>query len=364
MELKFPSAGTPAYTRFDYQLEKETGTYPGSEGSFSRTFMEVLDNELGKCTGDYHSYVSTNVKDMLNDSMQVIDLITGHDRGKKGPQYNDMKQRCNQINMQFGSCRKKINSAMVKFLLENDGVIDRWPYVEDTVKITIGSKVGEDPYKNEFTFAYFGDEFKPAGHKVYREKEVPVYNHDFYNPYETEELKEAQQYEHEKHRLYFDSKANTGNKGRMKRFVALLPLIFAVLFLAFSLFCYFKDVIPVHQVNAWAKEFSNIPGILLFIPKVILYVFAYVSEILRLNNILFWVGTGAISLIGIVSGIKKVTSPKLKKVSKQKLEEMWEENIDAFEKRLAIEKEIKAASDGWNSEYCNFVRTQYKKSGI
>lgn len=360
MELHFPSEGLPAYTWFDYKFEKDNGTYPGSEGSFCRTFMEVFDVELSKCTGDYHNYVSTTVGDMFKDGMEALDIITGHERGKNGPQYNDMKQRCAKINMDYRQCRERINRKMVEFLFENDGVIDRWPYVEDVVKITIQSKVSEDPYKTEFPFAYFGDEYKPAGHKVYREKEGPVFNHKFYHPYESEELKEAKLYESEKHQQFFSHKARTGRKGFMKRFMALQPLIFGGLFLAFSLYCYFENIVPAIQVKEWGEALSSIPGILLFIPKVILYVFAYVSEILRFNNILFWIGTLAISLTGIFTGIKKITSPNLRPVSKKVLDEMWKENTDALEKRWAIEKEIDEVSEEWNYKYLAHIGSRYR----
>ena len=59
MELKIPEKGTSEYSWTEYKLEKESGTYPGCEGSFCRTFMEELERELNKCTGDYHQYIST-----------------------------------------------------------------------------------------------------------------------------------------------------------------------------------------------------------------------------------------------------------------------------------------------------------------
>ena len=150
----------------------------------------------------------------------------------------------------------------------------------------------------------------------------------------------------------------------MKRFKALLPAIIAALFLAFSLLCYFKDIVPAVQVKEWFQNFSGVIAIIMFIPKIVMYIVAYISEILRLNDILFWAGTGAISLAGIIAGIKKVTSPDLRPVSKATLDKMWEENTDALEKRWAIEKEIKEVSNGWNSAYFNYVKYGRDKYGV
>lgn len=362
MELRFPSKETPAYTWLDYEIEKKLGTYPGSEGSFCRTYMETLERVLNDCTGSHSAYISTTVKGTLNAGMEAVDLLTGHNRGKNGPQYDHMKERCQRINRNYKKCREKLNSQMVKFLLENEGVIDRWPSAENSVGIYTEVKDIPNLDKIEFPFAYFGDDYKPAGYDVYRENEFPVYDHDFYNPYETEELKAAALYKTEKHNQYFDQKARTGFKGGVKRFIALLPLILAVIFLAFSLFCYFKDVVPAIQVKEWVEEFSQIPAILLFIPKVILYVFAYISEILRFNNILFWIATLGISLFGIILGIKRVTSPKVSRVSATTLKKLWDENTDALEKYWAIEKEIKGVSKGWNNGYCDYLREEYRKN--
>jgi len=326
--------------------------------------MEILESVLDGCVGKHRAYVGTTVSAALNSGMEAIDLLTGHERGKNGPQYNHMKERCDRINREYRDCRKEINSRMVEFLLNNDGIIDRWPSCENVIGIYTKVEDNASLDKIEFPFAYFGDEYKPAGYKVYREHEYPIYNHNFYNPYETEELKEAGRIKSEKHNQYFSKKACTGCKGSIRRFVAFLPALFAMVFLAFSLFCFFQNVVPAKQVTAWVEEFSNIPGILLFIPKVILYIFAYISEILRLNDILFWIGTLGISLVGIIFGIKKVISPKLARVNKATLEKLREENTKALDDYWAIEKEIKAVSDGWNNAYCDYIRLKYRNDSL
>ena len=358
MELKFPPEGTPEYTWLNYQMEKEQGTYPGSEGSFCRTFMEIMDEQIHENAGSFRGYVGTTVKDMFNSGMEALDLLTGHERGAGKAQYSHMKDLCDRMNYTYRHCRDKINDRMVEFLLENDGVIDRWPLAEDVRGLSVDHKQnGPDASNLEFYFAYFGTDYAPAGYKIYRIAPDTTWKNKFYYG-KTRKLKDLHDRKRELELLQSKQKDNRGLFGKIKRFLFLQPIILSVVFLIHSLICFFMNVNPAVQMGDWLEYLSWIPGFLMFIPKWILLILAMISELLRINPVVFWIGTILLTVAGIGAGIHLCGKPDVARVKNDVYQQTLQELQQATMEYEEAEAEWSEVSKAWNKAYFQVCRAK------
>ncbi len=354
MELKFPPEGTPEYAWFDYHMEHELGTYPGSEGSFCRTFMEVLDEQIRSNLGSSPAYVGTTVKDVFNSGMEALDIITGHERGAGKLQYNHMKDVCNRMNLTYQRCRKKINNRMVEFLQENDGVIDQWPMAEDSRGISVEhSQNGPDGEPLNFYFAYFGSDYAPAGHKIYRkEGNTPTRQKITCSPSSSDEIEALWDRYKEIDSRYHVEQGTRDIIGILKSACYLLVPILTGAFLVFSLIWYFMGVDPAAQTLQWFQSAETvIPKFLLFVPKWLLSALAFVSSLLRLNSILFWVGTLMVTVLGGFASVSILSRPYAMPVKKSVLAKSKAASRQAWDEYQAAKDAWTAVSDAWNEAY-------------
>lgn len=351
MELKLPPAGTPDYTWAEYRREVETGTYPGPDGSFCRTFMEAMDEEITARTGSSPAYHATTVKAVANASMEALDILTGHERGKSGPQYGHMKDLCDRMNRLFDSCREKINERMVDFLQENDGVIDRWPSADDVRGLSVDHQQnGFDAPEIEFYFSYFSEPYKPAGYQVYRDPLARQWKKPYYFGH-TPELNEAYDRKKALQQKAAAQKSCRGLWGGIKYFLALQPLLLTVTFVIVSLIAFFTDQNPTVMVNDWLDALTVVPSFLLVIPRWILSILAVISELLRLNNVLFWIGTVVITFLAGLFGLFAAGHPSVLPVKKRDYLKTLAELREATDEYNAAHDEWKAVTEAWNRAY-------------
>ncbi len=359
MELYFPPEGTPDYTWAEYQLEKKLGTYPGSEGSFCRTFMEAVEREIQKHLGSRSLRVDTSLKGFFRDAVEIKDQLTGHERGKSKVQYGHMIEVCDHQNFVFDNCRKKINEVMVEFLMENDGVIDRWPATNDAVGIsTKHDPLGPDADPLEFPFEYFGSKFLPAGYNVYREQgNTPTWKKQICGPSSTEELSELWDRYKELDKQYHLEEGTRDFIGILKSACYLLVPILTAVFLVFSLIWYFMGVNPTAQTVEWFQAAESVlPKFLLFVPKWLLSALAVVSALLRMNPIVFWVGTPLVTLLGGLASVSILSRPYAMPVKKSVLAQSKAASRQAWAEFRATEDAWQAISDTWNQAYLEHCR--------
>ena len=104
------------------------------------------------------------------------------------------------------------------------------------------------------------------------------------------------------------------------------------------------------MVNDWIDAIPVIPAFL-FLPRWILSLLAGISELLRLNNVLFWIGTVLITFFGGCFGLTVCGKPSVLPVKKGDYLKTLAELQEATDEYNAAYDEWKSVTEAWNRAY-------------
>lgn len=276
----------------------------------------------------------------------------------------------NDCNKAFKNMRRSIDSAMMDYLVEHDGVIDGWPNPKTSLYQTYSSG-SSNGVINTYYFHYFGTDYGPFGRK---------WGLDFHDEYKYEHSKEYKDalYKGEYHGVSpFDN-----NIERAKKLACQLPWIIAILSAIMNVLCFLG--VDIMEVVAMAGEVSQGEGQLLglgTLDKVIPAILVFGLGLPFLPSLLFYglaESFGAIVLLlgGIVTlVIGKVAtkllllfyepSPVSQKAIKQEIKATKEYRRSEEYRRIvggedAQKAEYEAISRQWHNLWFDFYRKNYQ----
>lgn len=312
------------YHRSEYNEQKKLGkTNP--EKSFCETFYAAFDEAKEKYQKGFRS----------------------------GEAYMDTY--CSHANDTMHRVYAEVNDKAVKFLFENDGVIDRWPDPDFLYGFHY------DKEGASFSYNYFGADYVAESEtKVIRKSYEPQersYNTPEY-PYYTEVTEKIKKQE-----AILDKMSDyCGFFGAIRKAIVMIPVVIASLFTVTNLLCLvfgktgaeFAEKIIAGNPEFWEKWDHVLMSVL---------------ELLGLNyqlnqgTVWFWVILG---IFWLVAGIAAFILQKMffdekfnkaeYKAAKKELRLLKKEQKEAFDKDREIKKVWALISFLWNHAYYEFAK--------
>lgn len=323
-DLKLPKSKY-FYYKSDYNEQKALGkTNP--EKSFCETFYAAFDEAKEKYQTGFRSEESC------------------------------MEIYCSHANDIMHKVYAEVNEKAVKFLYENNGEIDRWPY-PDFIYGFHYDKKGTD-----FSYNYFGADYEAISEEKVERKSFEPQKRKFRGsekPYYSEIAAKIKKQE-----AIIDRMSDyTGFFGAIRKIIVSIPLVIAFLLTVTNLLCllfgktateFAEKIIAAGNPEFW-EEWDHL--------------LIRVMELLGLNyqlsggTIWFWVVLG---VFWVVAGTayfilnKMFFDEKFKKAeykaAKRELKNLKAKKEEAFAKDKEIKKVWDEISSSWNDAYYEFVK--------
>ena len=332
MKLTFPEPHIPAYTWEEYKYEIRSGTYPSCEGSFCRTFMEAFEHYV--TLEEVRVYEQRGTLHFNRDNKQNI---------------------CTTVNHVYSEYRKQINRVMYEFLRNNNGVIDRWPYAEQTVVGSIREFWRE--YNGEkkiyLPFHYLGSDFVLGQNQEIQEKAYPVFDSLTFEYSYTEDIEDVWEELKELETQKNEMKSRQGFMACVKFAIGCIPLAATVFFVLLGIISFFDGG---QIATALRRSLLNLPGGLKTVMMWTVGLVAEIDLLLIKSSILFWI---AMPIIGFFAGCGSLLLwDKVRMVKKSEYRQAEKEYQEKRKEFHVRRDEWSETIRSWHNAYLDFIKKQ------
>lgn len=310
---------------------------------------------------------------------------------RKNAETLDKTHEVKEVNWLFDDMRKDVASALVDYLIENDGVIDAWPDPDSGLTVFFTNKDGDRDWDApDYRFNYFGAKYYSQGYEA-KQSSKPVYR----NPYKYKDLDSVKKHYSDMNNAFFGAVNNSPAMFAWEVFKRFLIVVFmggAVLSTLYMIFLQFIASDPqgvIDTVSGFVSGFLDkfvwleklpfplnvitnffgiallvVPGIYILLPQLIFKIFGKSIVVTLIAAAIILVGSAVITVY-VVSFFEG----RLKKVDmKQGFEDMQKYrylktsgNIKEEEKRNdQLRKEYTQLAEEFHQAWFDYVSKHQK----